>query len=481
MFPARFVTFALAMLIMAGMLSGCGQQVADITFTTTSSEARALFIEGLDKFDFLLFDDAREFFAKAVEADPDFAMAYYYWALTATTTSDFQNRLDKAVELAENVSEPEKLVIMSLKANNDDNVALARQHFEELVRLLPEGKRAHYFFGNFYYGQQEWASAEGEYEKVIGIDPQFAPVYNQLGYLYSNLARYEEAIEALTKYSQLRPEDPNPHDSMGEIYLWMGDHENSMKEYNNSLELDPDFVVSLAGLGHNRVFMGEFDNARAEYARILERAKSVADSNTAYFWEAMSYVHEKKRDKAIEFLKKQLDFAKAHNDIYLQGNIYGQIAVIYREKGDFEKALANAGQMRDIAMQPEVEPGPREGYIRFAALTEGIIAARQGKQEMANSKLEEFKKSAEASRNSIAMMGIHSLKGMMAYWSKDYQMAIEEINKGNPLDPLAKYYLGLAYQKAGQEEEAGRVFSEIAAFNRNSLAYSLALPAVKAM
>ena len=481
MFPGRFVTFALTMLILAGMLLGCGQQAKDITFTTTSSEARTVFMDGLEKFDFLLFDDAREFFARAVEADPDFAMAYYYWALTATTTSKFQDRLDRAVELADNVSQPERLVIMSLKAGNDDDAALAKQHLEELVMLLPEGKRAHYFLGNFYYGQQEWASAEGEYQTVVGIDPDFAPVYNQMGYLYSNLERYEEAIEALKRYSQLSPEDPNPHDSMGEIYLWMGDHENSMKEYNNSLELDPDFVVSLAGLGHNQTFMGEFDNARTEYAKILEHAKSVADSNTAYFWEAISYLHENKHDKAIEISEKQLDFARAHNDVYVQANIYGRIAVIYREQGKSEKALSSAGRMRDIAMQPEIEAGPREGYLRFAAVTEAIVAARQGKQEMANSKFEEFRKSAEASKNLIVMKGIHGLKGIIAYWSKDYQLAIDELKQANLLDPMAKYYLGLAYQKGGQEEEAGQVFSEIAAFNRNSLSYSLVLPVVKKM
>lgn len=476
MMLSRFMVPAVIILLVVGIISGCGQQPKDITFTTGSADARAVFMDGLSKFEMLDFDGARELFAQAVEADSGFAMGYYYWALSSATTSDFEQRLNKAVELSGNIPEPERLVIMSTKAANDDNVELARDRLEQVVTLLPEGKRAHALLGNFLYGQQEWALAEREYVKVTQIDSTFAPVYNQLGYLFSNLERYGEAIDALKKYAELRPEDPNPHDSMGEIYLWMGDYENSILEYSRSLELDPEFTISIAGIGHNFVFQGEYEKARAKYGEILDHAESVADTITSSFWVTVSYIYEGKLDKAVEVMKERLKFAEAHNNPFQMATINGQLSNILLEKGDFDKALEYAAKVREIAARPEIGEGNREAYNRLAAFNEALIYARQGKMDMANSKVAEFQKSAETSKNRIAMMNIHGLKGVAACWNKDYPMAVEELRQADPQNQYFRYYQALALEEEGETDEAETIFEEIAGFNRNALSYAFVRP-----
>ena len=473
----RLTVPAIIALLLVGIMSGCGQQPKDITFTTSSAEARDAFMNGLSKFDMLEFNGASESFAQAVEADSEFAMAYYYWALSSATTSDFEERLNKAVEFADKVSEPESLVIMSLKASNDGNDSLARKRLEQVVALLPEGKRAHATLGDFYYGQQEWVLAEKEYVKVTQIDTTFAPVYNQLGYLFSNLGRYDEAIAALKKYSALRPEDANPHDSMGEIYLWMGDYENSMNEYRMSLELDPDFTISIAGIGHNYVLQNEFDKARAEYAEMLDHAGSVGDTITSSFWIALSYLYETNFDKAVEVMKDRLKFAESHHNSFQMAAINGQLGSIFEEMGDYDKALEYCARMRKIAAQSDIGEGNREFFIRNASSTETLVFARRGNMEMANLKIDEYEKSADASGNKIAIMNIHGLKGMAAYWDEDYQMAAEELKLADPQDQYYKYYLGLALEEEGETEEAGIAFDEIARFNHNGLEYSYVRPA----
>jgi tetratricopeptide (TPR) repeat protein len=477
MMSSRFTILAMVAFILGGMISGCGQQSTDITFTTSSPDAKAIFMDGLAKFEMLKFDEAREMFAEAVEADSAFAMAYYYWALSSATTSDFEERLNKAVELSGNVTEPERLVIMSAKANNDDNAALAREKLEQLVKLLPEGKRAHALLGNFYYGQQEWALAEAEYVRVTEIDSTYAPVYNQLGYLFSNLERYGEAIEALQKYAELRPEDPNPHDSMGEIYLWMGDYDNSIAEYGKSLELDPNFVISIAGIGHNYVFQGQYEKARAKYKEILVHANSVADTITSSLWVAVSYVYENKYDKAIEVMKERLEFVEVHNNPFQMAAINGQLSFISEEMGDLDAALEYAAKVREIASRPEIGEGNREAYDRFAMQNEVLIFARRGDMDMTNAKIAEFEKSAEASQNKIALLNVHGLKGLAAYWNEDYPGAAEELRQADPQNQYQRYYLALALEEEGETDEAETLFEEIAGFNRNSLNYAFVRPA----
>ncbi|RKX17242.1 MAG: hypothetical protein DRP51_11170, partial [Candidatus Zixiibacteriota bacterium] len=87
----------LAIVILSCMMLGCGQVSRDITFTTKSNRALQYFLDGLDKNDNFYNDEARALFGKAIELDPEFAIAYYYWAYTSVSQDDFQSRLSKAV------------------------------------------------------------------------------------------------------------------------------------------------------------------------------------------------------------------------------------------------------------------------------------------------------------------------------------------------------------------------------------------------
>jgi len=472
MHPRKFLVACFVILLVSVLLFGCEKKTQEITFTTKSPEALKLFVEGLERYDLFYHPEAFALFERAVAADPEFAMAWYYWAHTSPNAADYQKRLKKAIALADNVSEPEWLIIMSAKARNEDKAALARHHMEQLVSLLPRSKRAHLTLGSYYYGLHDWELAEKEFRAAIDVDPDFAPPYNMLGYLLSNKGEYSEAIKALEKYAALRPQDPNPHDSMGEIYLWMSDHKSSVKEFSRSLELDPRFVASRAGIGHNHVFKGEFDQARARYDEMLEYARSVADTNMGFFWKAISYVHEGKPHKAVETLEEQLEFAKAHNDIYMQASILGQIAMIYLDVGDFSKALNAVKTVREMCATPGFETGVREEYLRACAFMEAVVSAREGRKDQAQPLMDEFWASAEASGHPVAMKVYHSLRGLVAYWSNDYETAIAELTQGDPENPYARYYLALSYEKSGQQDQAKETFSEIAKYNRNSIYYA---------
>jgi tetratricopeptide (TPR) repeat protein len=465
-------------IILAAFLAviGCGQKPTDITFTTSSSQARQYYIQGQDKADNFFFAEARDLFAKAVEADPNFAMAYYQWALVATNTKDFLERLNKAVELSDKIPEVEKLVISSLKAQTDNDFPKALDYLNQAIKIYPKGKRLHFMMGNYYFGQQDNAGAEKEYRQVIAIDPQFAPPYNILAYILSNLNRYDESLELLQKYTELRPEDPNPHDSMGEILLYQGKHDASIKEYGKSLSLDSTFVISLAGLGHNHIFMGDFIGGRAMYDQIKTRAASTADTNTSMFWTATSYCHEGKFDQAIKTLEDQIAFDRAHNDKYMQAVIWGQIGEIYRETGDPRKAIETVANERQIAAEPNLDQSICQGYLLDASITEAIAYAKLGLIDSANAKVSEIMNLAKMMRAKAVIGNLNSTQGIIAYYSKDYPLAIEKLGFANTNDPIAKYYKALAFEAAGRTQDAADAFNILAAYNRNSLSYGIVRP-----
>jgi tetratricopeptide (TPR) repeat protein len=470
--------FFMAVLIPAALLAilGCGQKPTDLTFTTSSKEAREFYTQGIDKVENFYFADARLLFAKAVEADPNFAMAYYQWAAVATNTEDFLTRLNKAVELSGKAPDAEKFVILSLKSQSENDFPKAIDYLNQALKIYPNGKRLHFLLGNFYFGQQDYANAEKEYRQVMTIDPTYAPPYNILAYILSNLNRYDESIELLQKYAELRPQDPNPHDSMGEIYLYQGKHDLSIKEYGKSLSLDSTFVISLAGLGHNHVFMGDYMGGRAMYDQIKTRAGSTADTNTSMFWNATSYCHEGKFDQAIKTLEDQIAFDQAHNDKYMQAVIWGQLGEIYRETGNPRKAIDAVANERHIAADPSLDQSTRQGYLLNAATTEAIAYTKPGLLDSANAKIAELAELNKIMRAPAFTGNLNSTQGIVAFYAKDYPTAIGKLGLGNANDPIAKYYKALALEAAGRTQDAADAFTNLAQYNRNSLSYGIVRP-----
>ncbi|MEE9555163.1 MAG: tetratricopeptide repeat protein, partial [candidate division Zixibacteria bacterium] len=376
-------------------------------------------------------------------------------------------------------TEAEQLAIMQMKANSEDKTGEARSHLERLVTLLPESRRAHYLMGIFYFGQQEWPGAENEFTIITSLDPDFAPVYNMLGYAYSNQMKYAEAIDALKHYASLRPDDPNPYDSMGEIYLHSGAFENSIMAYESSLKLDPRFNASHAGLGHNYCFTKDFEKAREQYNMFRSGAKSVADTNIYYFWTAVAFVHEDKMDDAISILREQFDFAGERGMVGTQGACCQQLALVYLERGDYKKALAEAKIEHDLAKDPKLQKAAVENMVRNANAIEARVYSLQGKNDEAKKHLEKFRISAESSGNEINIDNYHGLAGLVAFSMDNHTEAVEHFSLANEQNMYQQYYHAMALEGAGKTDEARELFEKVVHYNRNNFVYAFVRDAAK--
>ncbi|MCH9008694.1 hypothetical protein IIA29_11935 [candidate division KSB1 bacterium] len=113
--------FALmAMLFLLSCSSNAGSK-QEMAATTQSDAARQHFNEGLEIFEKIRFNDARSHFSEAISADPDFALAHLYRALTSISVADFEEHLQKAFDLKDKVSDGERLLIEATHANTAEN------------------------------------------------------------------------------------------------------------------------------------------------------------------------------------------------------------------------------------------------------------------------------------------------------------------------------------------------------------------------
>ena len=285
----RTVTCAVVVVLSAGtqpVPAQTQQPSGKVPITTSSDEARKLYLQGRDLAEKLKATDAHQLYQQAVAKDNTFALGHLGLANTSGTTKEFIDATTRAAALAGQVSEGERHMVLGLEAAMKGNPASVLSHYTELVKLFPNDERAQMLLGTNYFARQDYQTAVKHFVRATTINPTFSAPLNQLGYAYRFLEKFPEAEAAFKKYTQLIPDDPNPYDSYAELLMKMGRFDESIKTYQKALSLDPNFVASHVGIGNDYLAMGRPADARAAFAKIAAVARNTGERRLARFWTA---------------------------------------------------------------------------------------------------------------------------------------------------------------------------------------------------
>ena len=259
--------------------------IADVT--TSSMEAYKYYLEGRENFDKLYLPEALRAFEKAVEIDPDFAMAHYELASTQMSLQNDESReasLRKAYALRHKATEKERLRIelyyaSAIERDPDKRLRLQLQ----LVKRYPRDKESLYELGNYYFLLPDLDRAIEAFRKALELDPNYGLAHLYLGYIYLNRGDCPKAVEHLQKYAALSPGEANPLDSLAEAYFWMGRLDESLAKYQEALEIKPDFDSSLFGVGYAHAVREEYDQFESYLDRFIA-ATPPAPRREGYLW-----------------------------------------------------------------------------------------------------------------------------------------------------------------------------------------------------
>jgi tetratricopeptide (TPR) repeat protein len=458
-----------ALLIILPAIAG-GQ--GEISITTKSDEARKIFLEARQLSDNARSDEARALFSKAVEKDPDFALAHLHRALTGTSYMDYQNHLQKAVALAPKVSEGEQLLIKSHQAYLDNNPVEAVKLREQLVQKFPKDKQAHLYLAFAYGGRDQDDKAIAEFEAAIAIDKDFAPAYNYLGYAYREKGEYTKAEEAFKNYIRLLPKEANPYDSLADLYMKMGRHEDAITNYKKAVELNPKFAFSQRKIGDNLVFMDKHEEGREAYRKALAMETTPSGKLTDMAAIAGSYIYEGKHQQALTEGEKILQTAIKESLPEWQAGTHSANCDIYIEMGDFAKAEQSVTECRKVVTSSSLSPALKENFAKDALFDEALIAAKRKDFTKAMAKADEYKAKIEAGKDPKEMENHHALVGRIHFEKSDYGKAIEHLKQANQENPYTLYLLAVSESKAGDKARADELFKKVANWNEDSLNYA---------
>ncbi len=189
---------------------------------------------------------AREIYERAIELDPEYALAYVGLAWTHLNEWSFGWTQDPS------------------------SLELAFELAKRAVALDDSLPGAYMILGNVYLWKKQHEKAIAEAQKAISLNPNDADSYALLGHILNFAERPEEAIEVTEKAMRLNPHYPVFYlFNLGHAYRLMGRCAEAMAAHKRALARNPDFMPSHLQLASIYSDLGREDEARAEVAEIL--------------------------------------------------------------------------------------------------------------------------------------------------------------------------------------------------------------------
>ncbi len=364
-------------------------QLADVT--TSSLEAYDYYLKGLEAGDKFYYNDASEFFKKAVELDPEFAIAYFHLARMNSKLMNFEQyheNLKKAKAFSEKATEKERLYIDArYNASVDGNREAYLNILNTIINKYPKEKRVYYELAQVHRNY-DVAKAVALFKKALELDPNYGVVLNDLAYTYVNLGEFDKAIEYFKRYAVASPGDANPLDSLAELYFEMGRFEESIAKYKEAVEIKPDFFNSLRNGAYVYTVLEDYTKATGFIQEFIAIAPSPAIKAEGYWIQGFLNYWLGNLEQALSDYRVSMELEKVAKTGALQTRNPYMGMWIYMEKGEYDLGRNAQQNMLDRLKD---DTGKLPPYWAARSLYYlGLLDLKEGKIESAKSRLKEM-------------------------------------------------------------------------------------------
>jgi serine/threonine protein kinase len=279
--------------------------------TTDSMEAYNYFLRGRDDFEKYYYNDARKFLERAVELDPEFALAYYYLARAHAQLGnavEMEQASEKFKKYGKKLKGREGLFIeaLLLKSKNPEKY---HKIMMELAEKYPKWKRVYFELAQYHEMNEDYDEAIALLNKALELDPNYGYALNQLAYVHSYKNEYEKALEYFRRYASISPGDANPFDSMGETYFRMGRLDEAIQKFEEALEVKPNFGSEWK-ISYIYAVKQNYDEAMRWLDQFLDMAATDSLRAQGHLWKGYYYYLQGKLERSLEEVDRAEELAR---------------------------------------------------------------------------------------------------------------------------------------------------------------------------
>jgi serine/threonine protein kinase/tetratricopeptide (TPR) repeat protein len=301
--------------------------------------------------------DANQSFTAAVNADPQFALAFAALAQTQAALghqADAEQSSRRAVELAAtaNLSQPEKDLINASRATILNETKKAISIYEGLAQEMPGNVEIEYALGTLYSDTGDYPKARAEFAKILDTDPRNVLALWQSGVVEFRSGNPQAALEPLSKAAYLTIDNKEQHAmillAMGITYRRLQKPDEALKNFNDSIAISEKigqkraFASGLDEIAQMQTDLGKPDAALANYKKALALFQEIGANKEAgnpLIDMATLYQARGDNDQALPLFRQALQIERDAGDQNYEALCLASIAEVYLAKGDTESAF----------------------------------------------------------------------------------------------------------------------------------------------
>jgi len=312
-------------------------------YNTPLVQATTPSLEALQAYNFASNTDddatAFTFFQRAIQLDPNFAMAYWALAFSSADTVSSAESARKAFELRAGLSEREKLHIEA------DYYYVATGDLMKARRTAEVGAQTFPRDPGFPEGLREYTIALGQYEAALKeslewlrLSPHNSLPYRFVGFAYLYLNRVEEA-EATGKEAHAKGLDSRLAPVLYEIAFYRNDAPEMARQATSAVGNADEGELLLALEADTAAYFGNLGKAREFSRQAADSAGRAVEKEIVATYDAASALREAlfgNTDKA----RQQATVVKG-SSTWRDMNYGMALALAYAEDADQAQALAD--------------------------------------------------------------------------------------------------------------------------------------------
>ena len=450
----------------AQVAADAGREIQQIT--TSSPEALKYYLESYERFRLMDYPKMQGLLEKAVELDPDFAMAYILLAVTYEVSGNYAKGRElrsKAFDLRDRLPEGDRYSVEAeyyLMLPGEDSRAKSIEAYEKYLEYAPRDAGALQSLGIAYANSGDYAKGLECHLRAYEADP--SPQY-LLAVMFDlqHTGQLDKAEETLKDFQKGHQGNSLVQWNATFFYINRRKFDQALAEIERGFLLDPSPDWSWDCFrGDVYLARGDLAEAEKEYLRVIAKAEKpdyILHAKGGLI--ALYILQGKTKRAAAEGLSEALAWRRTG------GAAAGLINACLRLK-NFNKASEYIEKYLSRFRELKDPPGYRKGLW-----WKGIAAVEKHDLGEAEKIAEELKGSAQKSPYKNEMQRVEHLQGLIDLEKGEYAKAIDNLKKacswvpfellGGYMETQALHYypLAFAYFKAGDLPKARAEFERV--------------------
>jgi tetratricopeptide (TPR) repeat protein len=313
--------------------------------------------------------------------------------------------------------------------------APAAQHARVAVRLDSLNILYRQNLASVYMNAYQPDLALPEFERIVQIDSNNTEAWFSLARLYQNT----QPRKALEIYDRLLDHLGNDWEilfQMAEIYDRLGRFDDAAEKYKKMIAIDPSNKVLQRQLAETYSRAGKTQEAIKILQEMLETDKNNPDAIAAL---ADVYLDQRNYDKALELYQRLLTLEHTNPEVRIR------VGVAYMGQAQRDSTFIEKARPIFEQLYKELPNDWRPSYYL------GMIADREKNDSLATHYFDQVTRLANW--NSDVMFTIAGMYFDKGQYQKIVDM-MEQAKKAVPKDSRVYFFLGLAYSRMDQNDEA---------------------------